>query len=137
MGLFDNLLQTATNWTAGMSDDHAKLAHGILEMVASGKSGGLPALVQSFQNNGLENVVSSWISTGKNLPVSPDQVQAVLGSQKIQELATKFGIPPDVVKTKLAEVLPLVVDRLTPNGKLPDTKSLIDEGGNLLKGNLG
>ena len=132
MSLFDNLLQTAVQWTGGMSDDHAKLAHGVLEMISRNESGGgLAGLVQSFQNNGLGNVVSSWISSGRNLPISADQIQAVLGNEQIQELARKAGIDPEVARAKLAEVLPVIVDRLTPNGKLPDATSPLNQGAKL------
>jgi len=124
MSLFDNLLQRAVQWTGGMSDEHAKLAHGVLDMIARGESGGLNGLVQSFQDNGLGDIVSSWISSGKNIPISADQVQAALGSHKIDELAAKAGISPDVARAKLAEVLPVVIDQLTPNGKLPDSGNL-------------
>jgi uncharacterized protein YidB (DUF937 family) len=81
-------------------------------------------------------LVSSWVSTGQNLPISADQIQNVLGSEQVKELAAKAGISPDVVSSHLAQLLPMLVDKLTPNGQVPQTSSLLEEGMGMLK-NLG
>jgi len=121
MSLFDEVLQQVTG---GMSGEHAQLANGVLDLVKE-HPGGLSGLVQSFHDNGLGSVVSSWVSTGQNLPVTADQIQAVLGNDKVQQFAAKAGITPDVAKAKLAELLPTLVDKLTPHGTVPESSGLL------------
>jgi uncharacterized protein YidB (DUF937 family) len=105
-------------------------------MLSDKQSGGLTGLVTNFQKNGLGDVVSSWISTGKNLPISADQIQRVFGNQQVSQIAQKVGIEPEKVSSALASVLPGLVDKLTPNGKVPNEDVLL-EGLNLLKGKFG
>ena len=70
--------------------------------------------------------MSSWIGTGQNQSISASQVQSVLGSDAVKQLAARMGISPDAVSAKLAEVLPGAIDKLTPNGKLPEGGLLAD-----------
>ena len=99
--------------------------------------GGLSGLVQQFHDKGLGGLVSSWVSTGQNLPISADQIQHVLGSDQVKELAAKAGISPDAAGSHLAQLLPMLIDKLTPNGQVPvQTSSLLEEGMGMLK-NLG
>lgn len=83
--------------------------------------GGLQGLVQSFHDKGLGEIASSWVGMGENLPVSADQVHQVLGSERVNDLAIKAGISPDVAGGAIAQLLPGIVDRLTPNGSCPLT----------------
>jgi uncharacterized protein YidB (DUF937 family) len=87
---------------------------------AKSKGGGLPGLIQAFQANGLGDVVSSWIGTGPNQPISASQIQSVLGSDAVKQLAARMGISPDAMSARLADVLPGAIDTLTPDGKLPE-----------------
>ena len=80
--------------------------------------GGLAGLVQAFQKNGLGDIVNSWVSTGKNLPVTPDQIKQGLGSDFLNQLASKAGISPDAASTQLSSLLPDVINKVTPNGKI-------------------
>ncbi|EGF92786.1 hypothetical protein ABI_12240 [Asticcacaulis biprosthecium C19] len=107
MGLFDDALGALSGGDAG---DLMSQVTGALG------NGGLQDLVAKFQHNGAGDLVQSWISTGANLPVSADQLQAVLGSESVQQLAGQFGIDA----TQLPALLPEVINRLTPNGQLPD-----------------
>jgi len=93
---------------------------------------GLAGLVQSFHQNGLGEIVNSWVGTGQNQPISADQLQSVLGSEKVQELAARAGVPADVASSKLAQYLPMIIDRLTPNGQLPQSGNLMEMGESLL-----
>lgn len=83
------------------------------------KHGGLQGLVSEFEQKGLGPTVKSWVGTGENQPISQDQVRQVVGSNTLQELAAKTGMPPDELASKLAGILPNAVDKLTPGGKLP------------------
>ena len=98
--------------------------------------GGLSGLLQQFHDKGLGGLVSSWVSTGQNLPISADQIQHVLGSEQVKELAARAGISPDSVSSHLSQLLPVLVDKLTPNGQVPQGGSLLEEGMGMLK-NLG
>jgi uncharacterized protein YidB (DUF937 family) len=96
-------------------------------------SGGLQGLLQKFEAGGMGNLVQSWISTGKNLPVSPDQVKAALGSGEIAAIASKLGITPEQASQQVSQVLPHVVDQLTPTGQLPSMGGLMGQLGGLFK----
>jgi uncharacterized protein YidB (DUF937 family) len=83
------------------------------------RPGGLGGLLQSFQQGGLGHVFQSWIGTGQNLPVSPDQLQGTLGSDWLSKIAQATGLPQAEVSQHLSTVLPQVIDHLTPNGQMP------------------
>lgn len=101
---------------------------------AAGAGGGL---LSAFEGAGLGSVVQSWIGNGQNQAISPDQVQQALGNGHLQELATAAGISPTEAAGHLSEILPGLVDKLTPNGQ-PAAASAggLDLGG-LLGGLLG
>lgn len=84
-----------------------------------GQSGGLKALVQAFQQQGLGDIVGSWVGTGQNLPIAPDQLRQVLGSQQMSQFAAQAGIAPESAGSALASLLPSLIDKLTPEGRVP------------------
>jgi uncharacterized protein YidB (DUF937 family) len=129
MSFMEDMEQKALSGVLGGSSN--SLAHSVLEMI-NNHPGGLPGLVQSFHQNGLGGLVNSWISTGQNQPISGDQVQSVLGNEQVQQIAAKLGISPDAAKSKLAEFLPMIVDKLTPNGQVPQQSNLMEMGMNFL-----
>ncbi len=134
MGLLDNLLKSGASATSGEGQQNTimGLASGIMEMLTSQQTGGLQGLVQRFGQKGLGDIVSSWVSTGPNLPVSGDQIQSALGSDAISSLAQKAGVAPDKASSILAQVLPGIVDKLTPEGKIPESGSLLEKGFSIL-----
>jgi uncharacterized protein YidB (DUF937 family) len=81
--------------------------------------GGLGGLLNQFQQSGLGNVMKSWIGAGPNEAISPNQLSTVLGPKIIQILAQKTGMSEQEITSQLSQVLPGVVDKLTPNGRLP------------------
>ena len=85
----------------------------------NGQAGGLGGLVQAFQGQGLGDIVASWVGTGPNLPISPDQVHKALGPQQLSQFAAAAGVSPDAAGATLASMLPGLIDKLTPNGQLP------------------
>lgn len=136
MGLFDQVVGAVMS---GQTTDGAAspLLAGIMQLVNDPQTGGLAGLVQAFQNGGLGEIAKSWVSTGQNLPISAEQIQSVLGSSGIlQNLASQFGLSSEQVSGQLAELLPQVVDKLTPNGAIPDSNDLVAQGIDLLKGKL-
>ena len=135
MSAFDQFGGTLGNILSGMGGEQAGLVGGVLEMLGKGEGGGLAGLVQAFQAKGLGNIVSSWVSTGANLPISAGQIREALGAERVQQLAQRIGLSPEAVGSKLAEILPTAVDKLTPDGKLPEGGAL-EQAMNLLKGKL-
>jgi uncharacterized protein YidB (DUF937 family) len=120
MGLFDSLKEQAMGKIAELAAEHGPMAQHILEL-AQGKDGqSLSGLVQQFKDKGMGDIINSWISNGKNLPITAAQIQSVIGQERIQAIAAKFGIPADQASEKLAQFLPKIIDTLTPGGKLPD-----------------
>jgi uncharacterized protein YidB (DUF937 family) len=83
------------------------------------KHGGVSGIVNQLQQQGLGATVNSWIGTGPNQPISADQVHQAFGPEVIRELAAKTGMTPEELAQKLSQVLPQVVDKLTPNGSVP------------------
>ncbi len=84
-----------------------------------GGIGGLDGLVRSFEGAGLASVVQSWISTGQNIPATPQQIEQGLGPSQVNGMASKLGMNPQQLLPILAMVLPLIVDKLTPHGEVP------------------
>ena len=130
MGLLDNLENQALGSVLGGSSN--PLASGLLQMIQN-QPGGLQGLVQSFHDKGLGAVASSWVGTGANSPISSDQIHQVLGSDQVKALAAKAGINPDMAGSAIAQLLPGIVDKLTPNGTVPDHASVMGMLGGLLQ----
>lgn len=129
MSLIDDLGSKAANSMLG--DSSNPLATGLLHMI-NNSPGGLSGMLQSFHDKGLGGLVSSWVGTGQNLPISADQIQHVLGSDQVKELAAKAGISPDMASNALSQLLPTLVDKLTPNGQVPQHSSLLETGMSIL-----
>jgi uncharacterized protein YidB (DUF937 family) len=101
-----------------------------------GGTGGLNNLISQFGAKGLGDVIGSWVGTGKNLPVSPEQLQSVLGSDQIKNIASKLGISTNEVTSQLSNLLPQAVDKLTPDGKVPEG-DIMSKGMDMLGGLFG
>ena len=86
----------------------------------SSKTGGIGSLVSKLNSGGLGQHVQSWIGHGENQPVSPDQVRQALGEDQISRLAQQAGTTPDQAAQELAQKLPNAVDKLTPEGSVPE-----------------
>ena len=132
MGLFDELKNVAGSVLGG-SAGQSPIARSVLDML--GQGGGLAGLVQAFQQKGLGDIVGSWVGTGQNLPVSPQQIQQALGPQ-VAQLAAQHGITADAATGMLSKILPGLVDQLTPNGQLPAGNAL-EQGLSALRSKLG
>lgn len=84
-----------------------------------GLLGGLSDLVQKFQTAGHGAAVNSWVGPGANAPIQPSQVGSALGQQTISDLARQSGLSEQELLAQLAQALPTIVNKLTPNGRLP------------------
>src|SRR6266852_7832471 len=114
-----------------LSSSSNPMAASVMQMI-NNQPGGLSGLVQQFHDKGLGGLITSWVGTGQNLPISADQIQHVLGSEQVKELAARAGISPDSVSSHLSQLLPVLVDKLTPNGEVPQGGSLLAEGMGML-----
>ncbi len=113
--------------------------HGLLDVVMglinNPQVGGLAGLVEQFKSNGLGDIVSSWVGTGQNQAISPQQIQAALGGDQVQQVANQLGVSSDQASASLATMLPDVIDKLTVNGQIPSGE-LLAQGMSLLRGKL-
>ena len=91
---------------------------------AGGLLGGLGGLLDKLQKGGLGDVAKSWIVSGQNQPVSPGQLGPALGPDIIKALAQRSGLSEEEITRHLSQILPGVVDKLTPNGRLPTLAEL-------------
>ena len=118
MSLMDQLGQ-AVGGMLGGSNNQNPLLQALTGLLSQNSSiGGLSGLVQAFQKNGLGNIVNSWVGTGQNLPVTPQQIQQGLGGDLLHQLAAKAGLSTEAAGSQLAGLLPDLIDKLTPTGKI-------------------
>jgi len=108
MGLFDGLLGGVVG--AGM----VSIVSGIIE-----KHGGVQGVVSEFEKSGLGETVKSWVGTGPNQAISPDDVHKALGPDLLRQLSEKSGLSVQDLAQKLSLILPEAVDKLTPGGAIP------------------
>ena len=127
MGLFDSVAGAVLGKLGGQQGSMAQVA---MEMFNN--NGGLSGIVDKFKQGGLSEQVASWVGTGENIAVSPEQISSVMGEGAIVDMAAKFGLSPEVLSAQIAQYLPTVVDKLTPNGEVN-----AESGGGLLSSVLG
>jgi len=128
MGLLDQIVKgLAGKLLGGSSGTQNPLLDIALSLLSNPQTGGLGGLAETFKNKGLGDIMSSWISTGQNLPISSDQIQQVLGSDVVQQFAKKLGASNADVSGGLANLLPDLIDKLTPKGQLPE-KNVLEQG---------
>jgi uncharacterized protein YidB (DUF937 family) len=85
-----------------------------------GGAGALGGLVDQFRQRGFGDQVNSWVGTGQNQPIAPDQLDQALGSDTIDQLSRQFQMPRNQLLSELSNELPGAVDHMTPNGQIPD-----------------
>lgn len=95
---------------------------------SGGLFGGLTDLVQKFQTAGHGDAVNSWVGPGANAPIQPAQVGSALGQQTISDLARQSGLSEQQLLAQLAQALPGLIDKLSPNGRLPTQAELAAQG---------
>lgn len=135
MGLLD-MVTGALNGASGKGGGNDML-NVVMQMLSSnGQNGGMAGLVQAFQNKGLGEQMASWIGTGQNLPISPEQIKSVLGDGQLGQIARQLGMNEQQAAGGLAGLLPQVIDKVTPNGQMPQGDDLMAQGLELLKGKL-
>ncbi len=133
MGLLDSITSQVTGALGGQNAAGGADWMGVIgNLINNPQTGGLQGLIQSFKDKGLGGVVSSWVGTGENLPISAEQLTSVLGQSNLQEMAQKVGLPVDGLTEKLTSLLPQVVNQLTPTGSVPEEGDLLSKGMGML-----
>jgi uncharacterized protein YidB (DUF937 family) len=138
MGMLDELLNSKNlGAIAGLAAKNPQLLAAAASLLSTkdasvGGSGGLGGLLSAFQGKGLEDVFSSWVSTGANKAISPSQLAGVLGPDTLGQFARKAGIESGEASSVLASLLPEMVNQMTPKGNVPETSSIESALGGLL-----
>jgi len=132
MGLLDQIPSGALGQQQGGGGQGNAMQ--LVMQLVNNYPGGLQGLIQALTQSGMGQQAQSWVSTGANLPISPDQITAALGGGQLQGLARQPGMTQDQAAGGLADLLPQVVDHLTPNGSVQN--DLVEQGLSLLRGKL-
>ena len=119
MGILDSLENSPAFKNALGQLGGAVLPVVLSEVLGTGSQGGLNAIVAKLQHAGLGDQVKSWPGNGHNLPITAEQLQQVLGSDAVKQLAAKYNIPVDQITQILAQQLPKAIDQASPDGRLP------------------
>jgi uncharacterized protein YidB (DUF937 family) len=134
MGLLDQIIGQGSG-TSGGGGGSSALLNLALSVLNNSQTGGLSGLLQKFRDHGLGEHAASWVGTGENLPVSGDQVKEVVGDDEMQDMAEKAGVSREEASNHLAAMLPQLIDKLTPNGAVPQG-GMLEQGLELLKRKL-
>jgi len=132
-GIVMSFMETVKGFV-GSHSEIKNVADGLQSFVQ--KNGGFDGLKAKFEKEGAGSIVQSWISTGPNLPITGEHLQKIMGNEFVQDVAKKMGVDPATASQKLAQFLPNVIDKLSPNGKLPenlDSKNIADAAAQLTK----
>lgn len=126
MGLFDSIAGAVLGKIGG---EQGGMAQAAIEMF--NQNGGIQGILDKFKQGGLAEEAASWVGKGENLPVTAEQISRVLGNGAIADIAAKFGLSPETLSAQIAQHLPTMIDKLTPNGEVEG------DSGNLLSTVLG
>lgn len=120
MSFFENMAKGVLDKLSGEGAANP-LLETVMGLVSNPETGGLSGMLENFKSKGLGDIIASWIGTGENQPISSDQILNVIGKDQISNLAEKVGFSPEETMNKLADFLPQFIDKMTPEGKLPET----------------
>ncbi|HEY1458916.1 MAG TPA: YidB family protein [Casimicrobiaceae bacterium] len=120
MGMLDGLLGGLMG-SGGGTQGQSPLVAMALQVIQ--QNGGLPGIISKFQHGGLTDHVDSWVGTGQNLPMNGNQLREILGSGTIGQIAEQVGMSHSDASSGLAQVLPELINRLTPTGQVPENHS--------------
>ncbi|WP_194723443.1 YidB family protein [Noviherbaspirillum malthae] len=120
MGLLDKAFDMLGDNHLPLMDSRTRLLQAALALIANnGQTGGLHGLVEKFQEAGLGSVIRSWISAGPNVALTATQMERVLGEGHLQQIAEETGYTEHEAAEHLSEMLPDLIDQLTPSGQVP------------------
>jgi len=154
MGLLDSILGDVVGTAAGAAGQSgsANPLGSVLASLAGGnqqqtgnllaaamsmlqQSGGLGGVLDMLRSSGLGAQADSWVSTGANMPVTGDQLHQAFGGSALGNIASQLGLPQGQANSAMAQILPELINQLTPNGRVPDNPGdLISQGLSMLRG---
>jgi len=108
------------------------LLQALVAMLNDPRTGGIEGLAKRFQEEGLGGLINSWIGTGQNRPIEPSQLERMFPNE-VTQMSQQAGLPPQQGGSILAQLLPALVDQLTPRGQVPQQSEMGDLTGQLLK----
>jgi uncharacterized protein YidB (DUF937 family)/outer membrane protein OmpA-like peptidoglycan-associated protein len=133
MSLFDSVISMAAE-KFGLGDKAGTLLSALLSMMTNQESGGFAGFLNLFSKAGLGDVASSWVSSGANSPLTNNQLESAMGTSVLGSIAEKVGLPASVVTSALGYMVPQVVDKLTPDGVVPEESTMLSTIGDFLSG---
>lgn len=113
MGLFDSVAGAVLGKLGGDKGTMVQVAMDLFN-----QNGGLAGVLEKFKTGGFAEQADSWVSKGENLPITAEQITQALGSSTITNISNKLGMNPDEISAKIAEYLPQVIDKMTPDGEV-------------------
>jgi outer membrane protein OmpA-like peptidoglycan-associated protein/uncharacterized protein YidB (DUF937 family) len=131
--MFESLINEVAE-RFGLGNKAETLLSALLSLITDEKRGGISGFLESFNRVGLGEVASSWVSRGANTALSTQQTEDALGADTISGIADKVGIPTATASSALSFIVPQVIDKLTPDGVVPDNKDLLSTLGSYLTG---
>jgi uncharacterized protein YidB (DUF937 family) len=120
VGLFDSLAGAVLSKVGGDKGAMAQVALDLFNQL-----GGLEGVISKFNASGLSKEVASWVGNGENLPISPADIIKVLGQQAISDGASKLNMSNHEISSKIAEYLPQLINKMTPDGKVSANSSSV------------
>jgi len=138
MGFLDGILGNLTGSVLGESQQAgggSQLVQLALQVLQ--QNGGLTGVLEKVKASGLAEQAESWVGTGANLPISPEQISQVLGGMNLGDLAAKIGLPAGTTTSGLAQLLPQLIDKMTPQGEVPEGHEDLISQGLAMLGKLG
>ena len=122
MGLLDGMLGNVLGGMLGGGQQGAQGQSPLIQMALQmlQQNGGLQGMLAKFQQAGYGDQAQSWVGTGQNMPISPDALSKIFGPGQLGQIAQQLGMSHDDAAGGLAQMLPGVVDQMTPNGQIPD-----------------
>ena len=119
MGILDTVTAAIFQKAGSTPEQQHGFLSGICELINHPEVGGLSGLIDKFKAAGMGHIADGWVSHGPNPPVSADQLKKIFSSEQLRSFAQRLGIDADTAQQHLADMLPPVVDNLTPDGKVP------------------
>jgi len=121
--------------SGGNSSQSGNLMTAVMSMLQ--QHGGLESVLGMFRSNGMGQEADSWVGTGQNINVSADQIQQVFGKSALGDLANQLGMSHGQASSAMAQILPELVNQLTPNGQVPENHNdLLSQGLDMLSRGL-
>jgi uncharacterized protein YidB (DUF937 family) len=108
------------------------LLQALVALLNDPRTGGIDGLAKRFQDAGLGDLIGSWIGTGQNRPIEPSQLERMFPTE-VTQMSQQAGLPPQQGGSILAQLLPALIDQLTPTGQVPQQSQMGDLTGQLLK----